>query len=169
MWDKIFAPAPMPPNLAAATCTPFISPTGMLQPFSGGPPDAFARFNRHYSFIQSASDHMVGPVGTYDQGGCNNHDYLITAGSFENNEEERVITNAVVYQADARFAGDPQPLVNSTMKTAVTEYMKFKRIKISIFKKKNPKYLYIWKRYYHLLDGSDCMDEVDYVHQYVVR
>jgi len=33
----------------------------------------------------------------------------------------------------------------------------------------NPRYLYIWKRYYHRLDGFGCKDEVDYVHQYVVR
>lgn len=169
MYDKIFAPVQQPPNHAAAACTPFISPTGMLQPYLGGPPDPFARFNKHYSFIQSASDHIVGPIGTYSQGGCKNRDYLITAGSFQNDEEERVITNGVVYQPDARFNGDAQPLVNSSMKTAVTEYMRYKRIKISIFKKKDPKYLYIWRRFYHLLDGYECMDEVDYVHQYVVR
>lgn len=168
MFDKHWAPTSLPPSLAAGTCTPFISPTGMLQPFAGGL-DSLQRYNKHYSFIQSASDHMVGPIGTYDEGGCKNRDYAITAGSYQNSEEERVITNPVVYQADARFAGDPQPLVNSAMQTAVIEHMKYKRIKISIFKKKNPKYFYIWKRYYHLLDGSDCMDELDYVHQYVVR
>jgi hypothetical protein len=169
MFDKLFAPAAPPGNLVAAACTPFVSPTGMLQPFLGGPPDPLARFNKHYSFIQSASDHMVGPIGVYDEGGCKNRDYLVTAGSSQNNEEERVITNPVVYKPDSRFAGDPQPLVNSAMQTAVTEYMRYKRIKISIFKKKDPKYLYIWRRYYHLLDGYECMDEVDYVHQYVVR
>ena len=168
MWDKIFAPVQAPPNLAAAACTPYVSPTGMLQPFAGGPPDPFARYNKHYSFIQSASDHIVGPVGTYSEGGCKNRDYLNTAGSFQNNEEERVITNPAVYQTDARFAGDPQPLVNWSMKTAVTEHMRYKRIRLFTFKGKT-KYLYIWRRFYHLLDGYECMDEVDYVHQYVVR
>jgi SdrD B-like domain len=168
MFDKYLAPASLPPNLAAAGCTPFISPTGMIQPFAGGTPDPLRRYTNHYSFIQSASDHMIGPVGTYDKGGCKNRDYLVTAGSFQNNEEERVITNPVVYQPDARFAGDPQPLVNSAMKTAVSEEVRSKKKKLFSFKKKTI-YLYIWKRYYHLLDGYECMDEVDYVHQYVVR
>jgi hypothetical protein len=93
----------------------------------------------------------------------------MTPGSLVNDEEVRVITNPVVYQPDTRFANDPMPLVSSAMKTAVTEFMRYKRIRISIFRRSNPRYLYLWKRYYHLLDGSDCMDEVDYVHQYVVR
>lgn len=168
MLDKHWAPTSLPPSLAAGTCTPFISPTGMLQPFAGGL-DSLQRYNKHYSFIQSASDHMIGPVGPYSQGGCKNRDYRITAGSYPNNEEQRVITNSVVYQADARFAGDPQPLVNSSMKTAVIEYKKYKRKRILSFNNNNPKYLYIWRRFYHLLEGYECMDEVDYVHQYVVR
>lgn len=168
MWDKHFGAVVPPPNLAAATCTPFISPTGMLQPFAAGPPDPLARYNKHYSFIQSASDHMIGPIGIYAEGGCKNRDYLITAGSFQNNEEVRVITNPAVYQTDARFAGDPQPLVNGSMKTAVTEHMRYKRKRLFTFKGKT-KYLYIWRRFYHLLDGYECMDELDYVHQYVVR
>jgi hypothetical protein len=157
------------PWLVAAACTPFTSPTGMLQPVAGGPPDSLLRYNKHYSFIQTASDHIVGPIGSYTEGGCNNRNYLTTPGSLVNDEEVRVIMNPIVYQADTRFANDPMPLVSSAMKTAVTEDVRYKRIKISIFKKKDPRYLYLWKRYYHLLDGSDCMDEVDYVHQYVVR
>ncbi len=52
-------------NFTAGASTPYLSPTGMLQPDTSIPSSTnpLNRLPNHFSFIQSASDHYLGPRG----------------------------------------------------------------------------------------------------------
>jgi hypothetical protein len=154
---------------ASAGCIPWLSPTGMVQPvaipFLPSLPgyDALKRLDNHYSFLQSAADHYSGAIDPVD------NDYYKTPPASDpkrNWEESRVITSNDVYDKCG---------VSATMKNLQEEYIRGKKIgpwyiKIPFIKKRwtiGP--FWIWKRKYHLLQGSDYLNQLYYVYQYVLK
>ncbi|HEV2846747.1 MAG TPA: hypothetical protein VG477_17970, partial [Thermoanaerobaculia bacterium] len=85
------------PALVAAGPTPYVSPTGMLQPVQSqygltGGYNPLRRSPNHFSFIFSAADHFGGSTGPF-----NGQDYRNSFGE-RNWEETRVITDPAVFQ-----------------------------------------------------------------------
>lgn len=160
---SFFAHQRMPTKVAAA-CTPYLSTTGMRQPYDGlysADTNPLNRYNRHYSYIQTASDHMVGPTSPksgrrYEDG---------PTGSIGNWEEVRVIHDNAMYASDTRFADDTMPLL--TQAPTVDQTTKGRKVtfRIKFLGMKVEKTWWIWKRVYHRIGGSSTLDELDYVYQ----
>jgi len=164
-------------------CIPFLSPTGMVQPVAVFQPNALARYPRHYSYIQSASDHLTGPRGfgadshsPFDPNNANaTSGYQLPnkyypSGVGPNWEEVRVITNSYLYNSG---------LVNNAVSTMVNETVRGLNFSFTIwyptFRNWRLKWVsktftfWVWKRKYHILRDAGTKTECDYVYEYILR
>lgn len=190
--DQVFDPKFNPmilatPRHVAGTATPYVSPTGMLQPVSdsktGTQFDTLARYPNHYSFTLSASDHFT---GTHDKMGELTSVFFSPtyqdafSPAFQNTsagacvEETRVITDKAVYLSYKTFKpypGDDQPLVKISDVPRMVEIVRGRSIRFGIkfFKKRITKTKWIWKRRYHLLEGWESKKQFDYVYDAVLK
>jgi len=165
------------PILVSGGATPFVSPTGMLQPVGdtlasafGGVYSTLNRYGNHFSFLQSASHHF-GPNGSF--GGFNGDDYKDTfpyflAGPFETNwEETRVLTDERIYdEYEMVYDGDNEPLLTEGIEPKLREVVRGRLIQFKLFGKKYK--WWVWKRRYHLLAGAQTLTEMDYVYRYLL-
>ena len=190
VWDALLRPLGAQ---IAAGCTPWVSPDGMVQPVWFTTPgfDATARYNNHFSFLQSTSDHFIGPLddqqsgsgaGAYSATAC----YLQTLeiggtghtclnSSEDNNEETRVITDPFVYQrvcpAGVVDIGQAAcaALVNPAVGGLVVREQRGKSISFKLCHSCRRHTLWFWRRVYDRLAGWQTMTENDYVFKYVLR
>ena len=151
-------------NRFGAAFTPYLSPTGMVQPVLAAIP--MAQAPNHYSFVQAASEHLMPKNAAYFVS-CN---YDKTAFSGDKNyEEELVVTDSRVYSlglVDKSIAAEMREDIKG-------RYIYYPSIKIKIVKGfPKPvvcwKKFYIWKRTYHTL-GIDCWYDCDYVYRYAFK
>ncbi len=152
---------------AATGCTPFISPTGMVQPFhlNSYTRNSLLRYTKHYSFLQSTSYHNSGPKGTVQFGNTPYYSKNYTPSFGERNfEEESVITNNIVYTSglvSSSFHGLMERTVKGPHKT-----IKFKLCKKC---KTYSKTFWLWQRNYDRLHGFNELLECDYIYKYVLK
>lgn len=154
------------PALVAAGPTPYVSPTGMVQPIQSqygltGGYNPLRRSPNHFSFIFSAADHFGGSTDL-DHG----NDYRPSFGA-RNGEETRVITDPAVFQPFPMvYPGDDAPLIAPGKVPPVEETVKGRKVtfRIRIFGKKIQKTWWIWKRRYHLLADWQNKAQMDYVY-----
>ena len=142
------------------------------------------RYNNHYSFIQSASDHYIGPRGKSYTEGLDLSNFPTSSGfqppnyyydqSFneQNYEESRAITNSDIYTK-----GLVSPLV-ATMQAErirgldITIPIPIPNIRLIPFKFWWSFYYFvipIWQRKYHNMVGYKTESEASYVWKYVLR
>ncbi|HKR11398.1 MAG TPA: kelch repeat-containing protein [Pyrinomonadaceae bacterium] len=168
-WDQYVEPKflfSLRPGLVAGSATPYISPTGMVQPvfneylLTGGF-NSLRRYSKHYSAFQSTSDHFSGYTGPWDN--PDDKDYRKTFLLERNFEETRVITDPGVYENyEAAYSCDNQPLLDRATVPQVREIVRGRKIRFR-FGKRNRTW-WIWKRTYHLLDGHENKVVMDYVY-----
>lgn len=154
-----------------------LSPTGMVQPVGTIIPITSCenRYDNHYSFIQSASDHYIGPRGHSPNHPDNyvksNHtnstgfkppNYLYKFGEGVHCEEVRTITSNDIY---TKGLVGYIPMVEHKKSLDIEICIK---IKFLNFKKCLPK-IPIWRRTYHTLEGSKENCECSYAYKYVLR
>ncbi len=149
---------------AASGCIPWLSPTGMVQPVASprqfGVPgfDPLLRYNNHYSFIQSTSDHYQGSRGPFP----NYPDYERTSDvNSPNCEESRVITSSDVYTKCG--------VSYSYMANRQIEIIRGKKITFRLWPTKKTITRWIWKRKYHVLNGHKGTHQLDYLYQSVLK
>lgn len=161
-------------QLVAGGATPWVTPTGMLQPvrndlsnFMGGVFSTLRRYENHFSFLQSASDHF-GPNGSF--GGFNGvyyKDTLPFTAQEKNWEETRVLTDERIYDEYRMvYPLDNEPLLTEGLEPKLHEVVRGRVIQFKLFGKKYK--WWIWKRRYHLLAGSQTLQEMDYVYRYLL-
>jgi len=158
------------PAAMAAGCTPYTSPAGMLQPVADGRAgtsvDALARSPRHHTFLVTSSDHVVGPRAQRID-----RDYRASEPSGARSwEEVRVITDPAVYAPDARFpAVDPAPLIARSPEVEV--HARGRNVVFDVLRagRTYRRTWYLWQRTYLWPEGSETLDEVDYVYRHVLR
>jgi hypothetical protein len=171
------------PGPVAGACTPYVSPDGMVEPWSSGI-SPLKRYKNHYSFLQDVSDHYIGPLNfeaPFGETAC----YLDTdpllwpshncgkPGHGDNSELVRVITNPVVYAPPTGCpvsGGGPgcASLVNPAVQGLVEQSVRGPHFSFRIFHHTHTWWL--WKRTYDLLKHSGGeWTENDYVYNYVLR
>jgi hypothetical protein len=164
-------------SLVAAGATPYVSPTGMLQPVGGEYSltglDPLNRMPRHYSFIQSAADHYGGSIGLGHSQYVNGFNFFYYRDTFgkHNLEESRVITDPSVYTPYAMFyPNDDQPLLTVNRTPGLEEWVRGQRIhfKRRILGIKVSVDWWVWKRRYHLLSNWETKTAMDYVYESVL-
>jgi hypothetical protein len=178
-------------GLSAYGSTPWLSPSGMLQPVASAPAP-LARYANHHTFLQSASDHNdpVDPPGAAH--GIHEYDRTLAERNYE---ETLAITDPVVFTSG---------LVNPAIADLVRECVRGMdllidlRIPIPRFTLVPPSVtitiqrlsisIPIWRRrYHHLKASADCypwtepselatflpaqepLGECDYVYRFVLR
>jgi len=151
-------------NLYGAAFTPYLSPTGMVQPVALAAP--MLQAPNHYAFVQSASEHLQPKDLNYFIG-CN---YEVTKfGGGRNYEEELVVNDVSLYT---------KGIIDNSIISKMKEKIRGKYIEYPIIKIKRVKgfpvpvvhwkRFYIWKRTYHTL-GDDCLYDYDYVYRYLFK
>lgn len=173
--DQVVEPGRVPPLLIAGGATPYISPSGMRQDYA----DELAntqfstlnRYHNHFSFIQSASDHLTGYTGT--AGGFNGADYFATEFIQANREETRVITDEAVYESFPMvYSWDNAPLLSRDCVPKVETWERGRyipAIEFTVFGqdfKWGP--WWIWRRLYDLLEGWETKMGCDYMYESVL-
>ena len=168
--DQVVEPKfnPLRPDFTyvAGAATPYISPTGMVQPIrreygltSGFNP--LRRYNNHYSIYQSTSDHFSAYTGPWDS--PTNKDYRDTF-SERNFEETRVITDPAIFDNIVTlYACDNQPLLDIAKVPPVREIRRGRKIG-----RRNRAKRWLWSRPYRLLDGWQDKEVMDYVYETVL-
>jgi hypothetical protein len=187
IWDTSFRPSAQ----ISGGCTPYLSPDGMVQPVLFVNPlfSPWNRYNNHYSFLQSTSDHFIGPLNDQQNGGgagsyiatdcylqteefggtghvCENY-------SVDNNEEIRVIDDPSVYHrvCPPGVVDTGQPacaaLVNPAVGGLVQREVRGHYIQFKLFHK--VRRLWFWRRAYDRLTNWQAWTENDYVFKYVLR
>lgn len=150
----------------AATSTPYLSPTGMVEPVTSIVVPSQNHFNNHFSFLQSTKEHWFN--ATELGSGNAPYDYSRTApGGYTNNEEMLVVANATLFTSNLI---DPT-IISQMGETLRDKHISYPALKIvtrhgiprpTIYWKK----FYIWKRTYHKLSDSQKYD-VDYGYKYL--
>jgi Immunoglobulin domain/Galactose oxidase, central domain len=166
--DRLLNPLSVLPHpaLVAAGPTPYVSPTGMVQPVQSqygltGGYNPLRRSPNHFSFLFSAADHFGGSTGPF-----NDQSYRDSFGE-RNWEETRVITDPAVFQPYPMvYPGDDAPLIAQGQVPPVEETVKGRKVtfRIRIFGRKFEKTWWIWKRRYHLLSDWQNKVQMDYVY-----
>lgn len=188
IWDTFLRPLGAD---VASGCTPYLSPDGMVQPvWDAGSHSPWHRYANHYSFVQSTSDHFIGPLNAQQSGiaagaaspvtacylqtqGVNGIAHTCFNSSADNNEEIRVMNDPSVYQrvCPPGVADTGQPacaaLVNPAVGGLVEREIRGKFIQFKLFHKVYR--LWFWRRAYDRLAGWQTMTENDYVFRYVLR
>jgi hypothetical protein len=163
------------PAMSAYGSSPWLSPTGMVQPVltSASP---LPRFRNHFTFLQGASDHNH-PV----QEDQDINDYISTLGT-ANYEESLVVDDPFVFDSG---------LVNDSILALVRGSVRGQDLVITLhflvpaFSFVPPSYRFeeltltitvpLWRRRYHLLRSSldvspeQDLQECDYVYRFVLR
>ncbi len=161
-------------NRAAAGCIAYNSPTGMVQPVtavSPWPHNPHARYNNHFSFIQSAADHNSGP--DFDQ---RNYKGSSPNGAV-NSEEVRAVTDNFAYTSGLVHP-DIANLVREERKErwlSVTFHVPIPRAR---FWPPPPRFWFdwrpvtirtlVWRRTYHRLQNWQDWNMGDYVYVYTL-
>lgn len=185
VWDTYIRPLG---SQISSACTPWVSTDGMVQPVGFVSHDPTRRYPNHYSFIQSTSDHFIGPLneqqsgsgaGVYVVTDCYletaNADHVCLGTNGDNNEEIRVITDPFVYQrvCPPGVVDTGQPacaaLVNPAVGGLVDREVRGKFISFKLCHHCTRHTLWFWRRAYDRLAGWQAMTENDYVFKYVLR
>ena len=150
-------------NIFTAGATPYLSPTGMVQPVTSIKHTNFY-YNNHYSFTQAAGEHLI----KKDLNCCN---YAATAFGGAPNYEEQLVVNG--YNAKDLFTSG---IIDPAIKGKMRESIKGRYFSLPTFKVKMVKgfpklvvvwkKIWIWKRTYHNL-GNDKLYDFDYVYPYL--
>jgi hypothetical protein len=156
----------------AGTCTPYLSPTGMVMPVESPliatPWYTRARYPNHYSLIQGSIDHAY-DGGSYPQNkwpsamanpASTDRHYWQMLGP--NIEESSAITDKGIFK---KFS-DGTYLVHPSFAN-MHEIVRGRKITFRLFKKK--RIIWIWKRTYHLLDKWEQKQSSHYVYEFVGR
>lgn len=181
------------PGYLAASCTPYLSPSGMVIPvannWAGTQRDARKRYHNHYSFMQSLSEHSYDGGGSlipslwpsYTAGPASElRQYTplnvtgTTAVSGINVEESRVVTDATAYTMllDSNGTHLIKPVDMHVIKRGqrIRFHMPFN---IGNCTKQGALRYYcqrwIWKRTYHLADKWEQKQSSHYVYEFVGR
>ena len=149
----------------AIASTPYLSPTGMVQPVSSF--ITIPQYRNHFTFVQSAAEHLLPSKNAYFVG-CN---YMPTAmiGGWPNYEEELVVSNASLYAN-----GIVSPSIIGEMGESIKGmsipmlYIKIKRRHGIPIPRVYVKWVYIWKRTYHKLNDN-CMYDCDFGYKYLFK
>jgi hypothetical protein len=160
------------PRYLAGTCSPYLSPTGMVMlvedAFGGTQRDARARFNNHYSFIQSLGEH------SYDGGGdpANSWPSSISAlpgatrrywpYGTDNREESRVVTDGTIYTRTIDTNG-----TRLVKPVEMYETVRGRKVGFKLFGRRYTWWL--WKRTYHLAHRWEAMQSSHYAYEFVAR
>ena len=169
------APKPGTAYLAGA-CTPYRSPTGMLmpvlKPYNGTHWSTRARYPNHYSMLQGSIDHAYDGATETKPGSPNlwpsnlglaasaPREYQPVLGP--NYDETMAVTDSGIYKTFP----DGTHLVHPSY-AAMHEEVEGRKIPFTLSKK--PKYKWIWKRTYHLLDRWQTKQSSHYVYEFVGR
>lgn len=172
--DQVIEPPRVPPLLVAGGAIPYLSPSGMRQNVA----DAYEnthfstlnRYHNHFSFIQSASDHLTGYTGTVGFYGA---DYFATLFTQANREESRVITDPTVYQPFSMvYPGDDAPLLDLNCMPKVQTWERGRyipKVEFTVFGQHfswGP--WWVWRRVYDLLEGWETKMGCDYMYESVL-
>ncbi len=176
--------APAGPNYLAGTCTPYLSPTGMVMPvaigWGGTPFDARNRFRNHYSFIQGLAEH------SYDGGSSTANPWPSTGGNppstlrqylffgTNNLEESNAVTDSSIYSRmiDSNGTHLAKPVASHEIVRGrkVSFHMPFN---IGSCKKKGTLNYFcqrwVWKRTYNLLDKWQEKQSSHYAYEFIGR
>lgn len=160
------------PTYLAGTCTPWLSPTGMIMPvandLAGTPLDARNRYKNHYSFVQHLGEHsfdgghtpgapwpsQVGdPASTLRQ-----YKFFGT----NNVEESSAVTDHDIYtiMLDGNGTHLAKPI-------GTHEIIRGRKIGFKLFKKW--RWRWFWKRTYHVLDKWQEKQSSHYAYEFVGR
>jgi hypothetical protein len=149
----------------AAASTPYLSLTGMVQPVAAYVP--VPQFNNHYTFVQSAGEHLMPKPNSYFNS-CNYKPTLLSGGP-TNYEEELVVSNPNLFSSG---------VVSPSIIGEMGESMKFQAIYYPYIKIKMRRGIpvptvywrrfYIWKRTYHTLNDN-CLYDCDFGYKYLFR
>lgn len=170
--QKNLKASPPTSNYLAATCTPYLSPTGMVMPvtssFSGTQFDARKRYRNHYSFVQHLGEH------SYDGGGSVNNRWpsvtgdpatatrrYIPYGTF-NVEESSAVTDASIYTRSIDNNG-----TRLAKPIGSREHVRGRKLSFKLFGKRRT--WWIWKRTYHTLDKGEQKQSSHYAYEFVGR
>lgn len=154
-----------------------LSATGMRQPVGSITP-AYScenRYDNHYSFLQSASDHYIGPRGKspsegYDKSNHNNTtgftppNYNYDYGKGVHWEEVRAISDNDIY-SKGLVGYIPIDVHTKGEDIVIRRCFKIFGKTICIGLPRIP----IWRREYHTLQGSKENCECSYAYKYVLR
>jgi DNA-binding beta-propeller fold protein YncE len=178
--DQVVEIPRIPPLLIAGGALPYLSPSGMRQDvadaYENTPFSTLNRYNNHFSYIQSAADHLTGYTGTLPLIGWHGQEYAPTLVPFiqPNLEESRVITDPAVYQSYEMFyPGDNAPLLNSACMPKVETWERGRQIPAISFRIFGRTYKWgpwwIWRRVYDLLEDWETMMSCDYMYESVLQ
>ena len=134
---------------AAAACTPYKSPHGMIERVRWLKFKPLNYYKNHYSFIQTAENHGAAKRAE------NKIDGLIGGGS-PWQEDVRAIMDPYVYTSG---------LVHPDVKYLQDEVKMGEFIRFKLFGVQHK--IYIWRRTYHRLHGWESKAAMDYVYDYV--
>lgn len=187
----------IPLGQAAGSCLVHLSATGMVQPIKSYTSTSLLfPLAKHYTFLQSASDHFTGPRGVYPVKGADKayngigfrppKHYYHKKGSVHNREEVRTVRDPAIYQP----AADGSQLVNDQYKTMLRSDSKKKsktysikvpksikikvkkwflpKVKIQIEWRRFSREVILWRRTYVRLQGFENQTALDYVYKYVL-
>ncbi len=136
------------PQRAAAGCTPYKTPWGMVfQPIWGLRNQPVTFYPNHYAFIQTAENHTKLLFAPKDG---------MKGGEYPNLEDVRANGDYSIYTLN---------LVDPAMKNSQVESIKGRSIRFKLFGKKHR--IYLWKRTYHRLDGWENQPAAEYIYRYV--
>jgi hypothetical protein len=167
-WDSRFNRLiPLSP-VRISTCTPYVTPAGMLTPYKRGI-SGIKRWPNHHSMIQTTmthfdpTDNIMTLYPNYNQSIVSN---------INNYEEVRVITNDYLYTSGL-LSNNFKNIVNEHIrkKTIGFHFPAVRRVRRFPFVDVYWKYYEktIWKRTYHLLQDYETKNGVDYMYQYILR
>ena len=167
-WDaRYYTALPLSPFKGSA-CIPFLTPAGMLTPFSRNV-SGTSRWDNHYSLIQSTMTHFD-PTREILNLYPNNSPSVV--GFINNYEESRVVTNSSLY-ANGYVENSFKRIMNEQVrkKSIGFHFPAVKRTGKFPFFKMYLKYyeIVIWKRTYHLMRGHQNKNSADYVYEYAFR
>ncbi len=150
------------PGFFSIGSTPYLTQSGMVEPHLNIV-GMHAPWNNHYTFIQSAAEHMQPSAHVYYANG--DYGKMNVIGSVNN--EEQLVTNSLTPYSTG--------LIDPAIINEMGEQIRGKKIVFTWFKivMKNgfPKFVtydiefYLWKRVYHNLVGNYY--DVDYAYKYL--
>jgi hypothetical protein len=149
----------------AAASTPYLSPTGMVEPVTLVNINPQNHFRNHYSFIQSSREHWNTAtqhnITPDDNVSC---DYKRTSIEGSTNNDEILVTDDQSLYNIGLINPAILPLMGEFSVGNKIYYpnLRFKRGRFYIYWKP----FWIWKRTYHKLNGN-CMYDVDYAYKYL--
>ncbi len=148
--EQNVGPLRLPPR-AAAACIPYKTSWGLVQPVATplfGWWNPLKRIRRHYSFVDTAEDHIN------DQEGV---EYDSATGSITRREETRTMSSSAPFTLG---------LVKPSIVSKDRQQVLGKKITFKLFGKKHT--WWIWKRTYDRLEGFETRLGGDWVYDYIL-